>query len=717
MPLPLLLLLTAAEDVEPVQEEEDRTVVITGEQTGDGAYTVRSTSTATRLPLSIRETPQSVTVVTRQRIDDLQMTGITDVVKATPGLFLNTGNGPGRPAFNARGFDIDNIMYDGLPARYQGHIAGLQANLAIFERVEVVRGATGLITGSGNPSAAINMVRKRPLREFHVNLTAAAGSWDNYRGEIDMGGAVNAAGTLRVRTIGSYQDMSTFRTGEKIHRGLFHAIAEVDAGPDTLVTVGATHQDDFYNSFWGGLPLSATGAHMNLPRSIRPSNDWEAKIQKAETLFGELRQGLGNDWSLRLAAAKTWQDAVFSGTYLYRRSTDLSLTQSAFQGSYDEDQTSADLYASGPVTLLGRAHDLTFGASRRETRTRTQNYSGSGELPGSIDIFNFDPAASVRPNFVATTASTNVISQNGVYASARLNPADPLKIILGGRLDWYEYDNLGTSVGDYRVNAHKTYYAGVLLDLDRHHTLYASYTNIFQPQSARGFAADAASQTILPPVLGKNYEVGLKGEYLGGKLNTTLTLFQVDQTNRAIVPVDQAGCPTFPAASCAIPAGLVRSRGIDAEIQGEPLPGWQLSAGYSYVQARYVEGLNPTNESRVFDTDYPEHMVKLSSTYTLPGKLDRFRLGASLYWQSRIYNQSLRGANFNNVAFLVEQAPYAVADMMAAWKIDARTELQVNVNNLFDKHYYKAIGYDIRWGSTEAYGDPRNVMATLRTRL
>lgn len=717
MPLPLLLLLAAAEDVEPVQEGEDRTVVITGEQTDDGAYTVRSTSTATRLPLSIRETPQSVTVVTRQRIDDLQMTGITDVVKATPGLFLNTGNGPGRPAFNARGFDIDNIMYDGLPARYQGHIAGLQANLAIFERVEVVRGATGLITGSGNPSAAINMVRKRPQREFHVNLTAAAGSWDNYRGEIDMGGAVNAAGTLRVRTIGSYQDMSTFRTGEKIHRGLFHAIAEVDAGPDTLVTVGATHQDDFYNSFWGGLPLSATGAHMNLPRSFRPSNDWEAKIQKAETLFGELHQGLGNDWSLRLAAAKTWQDAVFSGTYLYRRSTDLSLTQSAFQGSYDEDQTSADLYASGPVKLLGRAHDLTFGASRRETRTRTQNYSGSGELPGSIDIFNFDPAASVRPNFVATTASTNVISQNGVYASARLNPADPLKIILGGRLDWYEYDNLGTSVGDYRVNAHKTYYAGVLLDLDRHHTLYASYTNIFQPQSARGFAADAASQTILPPVLGKNYEVGLKGEYLGGKLNTTLTLFQVDQTNRAIVPVDQAGCPTFPAASCAIPAGLVRSRGIDAEIQGEPLPGWQLSAGYSYVQARYVEGLNPTNESRVFDTDYPEHMVKLSSTYTLPGKLDRFRLGASLYWQSRIYNQSLRGANFNNVAFLVEQAPYAVADMMAAWKIDARTELQVNVNNLFDKHYYKAIGYDIRWGSTEAYGDPRNVMATLRTRL
>lgn len=684
---------------------------------GTGAYTTRSMKTATKLPLSIRETPQSVTVVTRQRLDDQLMTNVTDIVKATPGLFLNSGNGPGRPAFNARGFDIDNILYDGLPSRYQGHIVGLQTNLAIFDRVEVVRGATGLITGSGNPSAAINMVRKRPQDSFHINLTAAAGSWNNYRGEIDMGGPVDAAGALRVRTIGSYQDSSSFREGEKIHRGLFHAIVEYDAGPDTLVMAGATHQDDFYNSFWGGLPLSATGAHLDLPRSIRPSSDWEGKTQKANTLFGEMRQDLGGDWQARLAAMKTWQDAVFSGTYIYRRDTDLTLTQSAYQASYDEDQSGADLYVSGPLTLLGRAQDLTFGVSRRATKTRTQNYSGNGVLAGTIDILNLAATALPRPNFLPTTASTNIISQNGAYASVRLNPADPLKIILGGRLDWFHYDNAGTAAGDYRVKAHKTLYAGALLDLDRHHSLYASYTDIFQPQSAKGFAADAAAQSILVPILGKNYEVGIKGEYLGGRLNATISLFRIDQTNRAIVPVDQSGCPTFPASSCSVASGLVRSKGIDAELQGEVMPGWQVSAGYSYVRARYVEGVNPTNESRTFDTDYPEHIVKLASFYTLPGELNRWRLGAALHWQSRIYNQNLRGRNFLNIAFLVEQKAYAVADLMASVKVNDRIDVQLNVNNAFDKHYYKAIGYDIRWGSVDAYGDPRNVMATMRVRI
>ncbi|MFC3443575.1 TonB-dependent siderophore receptor [Sphingobium rhizovicinum] len=727
MSIPLLLLAaagaasTAPSDAGSVEEPTRDAIIVTGlreEATeGTGSYTAKSSKTATKLPLTLRETPQSVTIVTRQRLDDLQMINVTDVVKFTPGLFLNSGNGPGRPAFNARGFDIDNIMYDGLPSRYQGHVVGLQANLAIFDRVEVVRGATGLITGSGNPSAAINMVRKRPQRAFHMDLTAAAGSWDNYRGEIDMGGPVNDDGTLRVRTIGSYQDSSSFRDGEKIHRGLIHAIAEYDVGPDTLLMIGATHQDDFYNSFWGGLPLSATGAHLDLPRSIRPSNDWEGKWQKANSLFGEIRQNLGSDWQVRVAGMKTWQDAIFSGSYIYRRDTDLSLTQSIYQASYKENQAGVDLYAGGPLTLLGRKHDIILGASWRETDTITQNYSPSGVVAGTIDIFNFDPAAMARPDFRATTASRNIITQKGAYASVRLNPADPLKIIVGGRLDWYDYDNVTAATGDYRVNAHKTLYAGVLLDLDRHHTLYASYTDVFQPQSAKGFAADVGSQQILAPILGKNYEVGLKGEYLDGRVNATIALFQVDQTNRAIVPTDQSGCPSFPASSCSVAAGLVRSKGVEAEVQGEPLAGWQLSAGWSYVRARYVEGINPTNESRVFDTDYPAHIVKLSSFYTLPGRLDRFRVGASLHWQSRIYNQSLRGSNFNNVPFLVEQRAYAVADLMAAVKINPRVDLQVNVNNVFDSTYYKAVGYDIRWGSVDAYGDPRNVMATLRARL
>lgn len=118
---------------------------------GTTSYTTGAMATATKLPLSLRETPQAVTVITRQRMDDQAMTSINDVVKYSPGLFLSQSSGPGRQTYSARGFDIDNLMYDGIPSNYQGWTVGAQPNLAMFDRVEVVRGATGLVTGSGNP--------------------------------------------------------------------------------------------------------------------------------------------------------------------------------------------------------------------------------------------------------------------------------------------------------------------------------------------------------------------------------------------------------------------------------------------------------------------------------------------------------------------------------------------------------------------------------------
>ncbi|MFT3964939.1 MAG: TonB-dependent siderophore receptor [Sphingobium sp.] len=680
---------------------------------GSGSYTTKSMNTATKLPLSIRETPQAVTVITRQRLDDQVMTSITDVVKYAPGLFLSGSDGPGRPSFSARGFNIDTIMYDGIPSRYQGWVVGSQANMAIFDRVEVVRGATGLVTGSGNPSAAINLVRKRPTRDLQLLAEGSAGSWDNYRGQVDLSGGLDKGGSLRLRAIGSWQDSGTFRDGEVIRRGLAHVIGEYDLTPDTVLMAGYTYQDDFYNSFWGGLPLSATGQHLGLPRSTRPSYDWEGKSQKSHTAFGEVAHRFDNGWSIRLAAMKVWQDAVFSGTYIYRN-TDLSLTHSAYQASYDEDQGGADLYASGPVTLLGRDHDVTLGASYRDTFTRTVNYSGGGLQSGTIDIWAFDPASRARPNFVATTVAENIVIQRSLYASTRLNPADALKIILGGRLDWYKYGNRSASTGSYSVDAHKTLYGGVIYDFDRHHSVYASFTDIFQPQSARGFAADIASQSIIKPITGQNFEIGLKGEYLDGALNAAVALFQVDQKDRAFVPADQTGCPSYINGSgtqCSIAAGLVRSKGVDFEVQGAITPGWNVSLGYTYTSIKYVR--DAANAGKPFEPRYPQHMAKLSTFYTVPGWDDGLRIGGGVTWQSRVYYVN-DGTNFNNIAFRVDQAPYAVVDLMLGYKVSDRLDLQFNVNNVFDKSYYRAIGYDIRWGSTDAYGDPRNVLMTLR---
>ncbi|MDF2795252.1 MAG: TonB-dependent receptor, partial [Pseudomonas orientalis] len=274
-----------------------------GETTeGSESYTTGSMSTATKLPLTLRETPQAVTVITRQRMDDQAMTSINDVVNATPGLFLNYSNGPGRQAYTARGFNVDNLMYDGIPSGYNGVNVGAQPNLAMFDRVEVVRGATGLVTGAGNPSAAINLIRKRPLDEQKVTLTGAAGSWDDYRGELDASSPLNDSGTWRGRVVTSYRDANSFIDKAEQDHGLFYAVTEADLSEDTRLTLGYSNQKDKTNYFWGSSMIGLDGHHLDLSRSYNPGTDWENKDQEINTVFVELRQQLANDWKLQVNA-------------------------------------------------------------------------------------------------------------------------------------------------------------------------------------------------------------------------------------------------------------------------------------------------------------------------------------------------------------------------------------------------------------------------------
>ncbi len=700
--LQLKVTASGAYSVEPAPTDsalEMGSTTVTGQGLGattehSGSYTTGDMQTATRLPLSIRETPQAVTVMTRQRMDDQAMTSITDVVQYTPGLFLSHADGPGRPSFSARGFDIDNVMYDGLPSAYQGWTIGVQPNLAMFDRVEVIRGATGLVTGSGNPSAAINMVRKRPTSAPQVSLTGAAGRWDDYRGELDASGPLNDSGTLRGRVVSSYRDADSFRDEEEQDHGLFYTVGEADLGEDTTLTLGFSRQEDKTNLFWGGLPLGVDGHHLDLPRSTYPGSDWENKEQKTNTLFGNLEHRLDHGWTLRLAAMAASQDGLFSGTYL-RRDTALDLYHQAYQGRYDEDQNAFDLYASGPVRLFDREHEIVAGVSRRETDRTTQNYSGGGIIP----------IGAAKPDFIRSYKAHDVTTQEGSYLTGRFSLADPLKLILGGRLDWYEYDDR-KSDADYKVVRNVTRYAGLVYDLDEHHSLYASYTDIFQPQTQKDTGG-----ALLAPIEGKNYEIGVKGEYFDGALNASAAVFQIDQKNRASLLDDQSACPTFPSESCYEAAGLVRSQGLDLELQGALSEYWQVGAGFTYTRARYKHDADPANEGQRFSTDTPERLFKLTSLYHLQGPLEKWRVGGSLYWQSRIYNDVDLA---DGSRYRVEQGSYAIAGLVAGYRANEHLDLQLNVDNLFDRTYYSAIGYDIYWGSTDTYGTPRSYMLTAK---
>lgn len=234
--------------------------------------------------------------------------------------------------------------------------------------------------------------------------------------------------------------------------------------------------------------------------------------------------------------------------------------------------------------------------------------------------------------------------------------------------------------------------------------MYVSYSDIFNPQDYKD-----ASGSPLKPVDGKNYEIGLKGEYFDGALNASVALFRIDQENRAVSQTDLTGCndPT----NCYVASGEVRSQGIDMELQGALTRNWQVGAGYTYARVHTLkDAANPGNVNQRFDTDTPEHLFKLTTTYRFEGPLEKLRIGGNISWQSRIYNDFTVA---DGSEYRLVQGSYAVTDLMAGYQVNKHLDLQLNANNVFDRKYYSAVATSVNYAG-DTWGAPRNMMLTAK---
>lgn len=678
---------------------------------GSGSYTTGTTGTATRLPLSIRETPQSVTVITRQRMDDQNMNNLDDAVKSTPGLYANKSNAV-RKSYFARGFAVDNIMYDGLPTSISTFTQDVvtSADLAIYDRVEVVRGATGLAQGAGNPAAAINLLRKRHTREFQARIRGSAGSWDAYRTEADVSGALNESGSLRGRVVAAYQNKNSFQDDVENERGVLYSVFEADLREGTTLTIGASQQNDNNNAPWGAIPVASDGSDLGLSRSTNPGNKWNYWDQDNTFAFAEVRHQLANDWLLNLSVNRIWAQMDYLGSAIapvWGRAN--AYNQSTGQYKYDNDHRSYDLYGSGLFELLGREHELVIGGSYREESMYW--HGGPGITATNLDPATWDSGVVPKPAGydLSQISEDTDEEQSGLYLTTRLSLTDATKLILGGRLDWYDFDVQGVSFDTpsssrYKVTRNVTRYAGITHDLSAAHTVYASYTDIFKPQGSLG-----ADNGIIKPIEGKNYEIGIKGSYFDGALNASAALFILDQENRAKALDDQRLCAGFALGrTCYEAAGKVRSEGLELELNGALAPNWQVGAGYTYTVAKYREDEGQKRACQLFDTDLPRHLLKLSTTYNLPGALQDWRVGGNVYWQNSIYNEWANRSVSPSIAARAEQDAYAIVDAMVGFKPTAKMDVQLNLNNVFDKKYYTSLTNSSTW-YVNNYGEPRNL--------
>ncbi|ETK17986.1 ferripyoverdine receptor [Pseudomonas sp. FH4] len=667
---------------------------------GTGSYTPGTIATATRMVLTPRETPQSITVITRQHMDDFGLNAIDDVMRHTPGITVSTYDSE-RTNYFARGFSIENFQYDGIPTlRNSAYSSGQTlTDMAIYDRVEILKGATGLLTGAGAPGATLNLIRKKPTRDFKASVELGAGSWDNYRSQVDVSGPLTERGNIRGRAVAAYQDKHSFMERYQRKTSVYFATLEADLDDDTLLTVGVDYQDnDPQGSGWSGSrPLFNTnGDRIDVKRSYNNGAKWSRWEQYNRGAFATLERSFANGW-----VAKAQLTHQLSGYYAPLGSiqsapnptTGLS-TVYANKFTGQTRANAADVYVSGPFNLLGREHELVVGGSASSSHWKGKDY-GSPKHPNGnvVDFWNFDGNIA-EPDWGAPTYINDLTTrQSAGYMSARFNLTDPLNLFLGARVANYKLRGTDDSTETGRLVP----YAGVTYDLNENFTAYASYTDIFMPES---YNRDRNNK-LLEPSEGKNYEGGLKGEFFGGRLNTSLAYFEVHQSNRAEADSEYNAAPTNPSLGYASKGIEAKTKGFEAEMSGELAPGWQAQAGYTHKIIR-------DESSKKVSTWEPEDQLSFYTTYKLQGPLDRLTVGGGARWQNRSWQELYNRYKGKNEEFA--QQAYWLVDVMARYQVTENLSATLNLNNAFDKKYYTNIGFY----NTAYYGDPRNVMLTTR---
>lgn len=613
---------TGAMELGPTQVSSNQLGNVTE---GTDSYTPGSIATATRLVLTPKETPQSVTVVTRKHMDDFGLNNVDDVMRHTPGITVSAFD-TDRTNYYARGFSINNFQYDGIPstARNVAYSAGnTLSDMAIYDRVEVLKGATGLLTGAGSLGAAINLVRKKPTADFQGHASLGAGSWDNYRSELDVSGPMTESGNVRGRAVAAYQDKRSFMDRYSRKSPVYYGIMEFDLSPDTMLTVGGDYQDSLptASSWSGSFPLiNANGDRNSVKRSFNNAANWSSWEQYTRTAFAMLEHDLGNGWVTKLQL-----DHKINGYHALMASIQgdepradgtAQITSQKYTGETVSD--SADLYASGPFSLGGREHELVVGGS-----IGISDWNGKGYwnlAPNLVDFNNWHGHAP-QPYWGAPQQYIDdTIRQTGAYMTTRLNLADDLKLLLGGRVVNYHLTGNNPS---YRETGRFVPYVGVVYDLNETYSVYASYTDIFMPQE--NYNRDRQNQ-LLEPDEGQNYELGLKADFFDGRLNASAAYFEIHENNRAVSDDDYNNLKPTPQ-NYAYKGTKAVTKGYELEVSGELSPGWQIQAGYTHKVVRDDQDLK-------ISTFEPEDQVKLYTTYKLKGNMDKLTVGGGVRWQS-----------------------------------------------------------------------------------
>ena len=683
-------------------------IIVTGQRTEDSDdYTTTTQSTTTRFPISRRETPQSVSVVTRAQIEDFKLNDVNSLLATVPGVNVQAAE-TDRIYYSARGFDIQTFQIDGIGLPFAFEIQTGSIDTAIYDHIDVVRGAPGLLSSTGNPSAVINFIRKRPRKEFQASADAQYGSFNDLRLSGDVSVPITSDGSIRARGVGVYVDKDSYLDRYRLRRWTGYGIVEADLGPDTTLTAGYGHQDhQSRGAMWGAMPIYYTdGSRIDLPRSASTGTDWAGWNVIDRQIFGDIVHHFNEDWHAKLTVnrrAISEDDQLF---YVYGNPTrgfpdgiDPSLNASfgnvrSYPGAFRAQtrNLTLDAYVAGKIALFGQKHEVMAGVNRSAQSYKQYSSYDFSTVNVVLPLSTVYDGSFARPDFPANydlSLDTHTRRETG-YGLIRFHLADPLKVMVGANVTHAKSEG-------YSYGADTNYdltrflpFVGATLDLDAHFSAYASYATIFNPQTQIDI-----NRRLIDPIEGDNIEGGFKGEWNGGRLYASIAVFQARQRNTA----EAAGF------DATIGQTLYRgvdatSQGIEFEFGGRIAEGLQATGGYTIMRVR-GEDKEPVR------TFVPRNTARLNMTYDLP-MLPALKLGASFQYQSRIYLEPGTVSVTTGDPIRLTQKGYALLDLLAAYELTPNLSVSANLKNVTNVKYLNALNFDQGY-----YGAPRTILGTV----
>lgn len=681
-----------AQDAPAKTDVKEDTLTVTASAAARDDYVAPGVTTLGKISLKPREVAQSVSVIDRQQMEQQNLTSLDAVmtratgVTSAPFVLLTT-------AWYARGFKIDSFELDGVPTLL-GNTASSPQDMAVYERVEILRGSNGLLHGLGNPAATVNMVRKHGLAQNRAQFTASAGSWNQYRGEADVGGPLNASGSVRGRAVMAWEDRDYFYRVSDQKTRLLYATVDADLMPDTLLRVGAQYQTIDSVTNMAGVPMGKDGSDLHLPRSTYLDVDWDRFKWDTTRLFAAVEHRLNDDWQAKL-----------SGDYLHAKSRLLyagawgnvepatgdgaALMGGAYR--FRNQQLGLDASLNGKFDAWGLRHELIVGASYTHAEEEQFNAPFDPAFQVPVNVYRWDPHGVPKPAIgsYSSPGSTKTV-QRGVYGMGRIKLAGPLTLVAGARESWWQLRSPSDTLEE---NVRLTPYSGLIWDFAKDWSWYASYATVFQPQSGKTWSGQ-----MLKPVEGRTLESGVKASLMNGALNLSAAAFRIDLENNPQVDPDHpgGGFDTW-----YISGGKARSEGFELEGRGYLTPWWDVTLGYTYTDTRYIRDAG--NQGRAYNSLTPRHMLRLWGDYDLPWDQRKWSIGGGIQAQSAFSSA--------NGAATLRQGGYALVNVRLGYLIDETWSAALNVNNLFDRRYYTGL-FSPQWNNR--YGEPRNLMFTVK---